>query len=177
MLKQPYNPKRKTTDVTINGECWQPIVTWLSAAMTTDHSPNTLFIEDEALPGIQQLLRRTRKLTSRDDVNLRLAHRDMEALADQVRFWEGCMDELNPASRQSAPNTGWFQEMAIQIEEALQESFRPPSPELKLFCHVCRQPMEGNGTASIDITPEGLSIMVRHPECPIPQQGAPQHAA
>lgn len=169
--KQSYTPRRKTTDVTIAGECWRPVVTWLSATMTTANSPNILLIEDDAMPGVQQLLSRTRKLTHQDDVRIRLSHHDMDALADQLRFWESCIDELPPTAKQSAPNTGWFQEMAIEMEQALRESFRPPSPNLRLLCQVCHRPVEGAGAATINIKPQAVVVTARHPGCPIPQKG------
>ena len=124
--RRALQPTRKTTDVTINGECWHPIVQWLNECHHIDPTTKApfLFIDWDAEPGIRQLLRKTRQLGIRDDVNLRLSHLAMDALGRQVRFWESCPDELHPRFRHTMPYSGYFQEMALDIEFALWESSR-----------------------------------------------------
>ncbi len=168
MTNAPHVPTRKTTDAVISPESWRPVSAWLKQHRRSPEAPG-LMIDDEALPGVNQLLRKSRQAPS-EDLRLRLAHDDMEALAGQCRFWESCMDELRPRFRQNAPGEECFQEMALDIEAALRESFtrpRPPGPPPR--CQNCGRPVRGGGRAAVDLV-DGVAVATfRHregdPEC------------
>ena len=166
MTVTTHTPTRKTTDVTINGECWHPIAGWIRQCHRVD-DPHLLTGPD-ALTGLAQLLKKTRSLTARDDVTLRLPHRNMEALGQQMRFWEACIDELKPQYRTIAPNPGYFQEFALNVESAIQETYRPPQPwnTPPPICFVCKQPVPGTGHAAVDLDPAlGVTALFRHAHC------------
>ena len=166
MTKTEYRPTRKTTSLTLNGECWRPVLDWLQECRARGPE-GRLLIEPEARRGVDQLTRKGRRLTSQDDLTLRLTHDEMEALARQARFWEACMDELPARSREIAPDGGLFQEMALEAEGALAESFRPPRPKQTPRCAGCGQPVSGPaGTATVDIDGTGrITAVYRHMGC------------
>ncbi len=167
MTQTRYRPTRKTTGVTLHGECWRSILDWLQKCRTLGPE-RRLLIEPEARRGVDQLLRKGQRLTSRDDMTLRLPHGEMEALARQIRFWESCMDELPEAFRETAPDWGVFQEMALEAEMAIAMTYKPPGPPRPApRCAGCGQAVIGPaGTATVDIDSMGRTTTVhRHERC------------
>ena len=167
MTQTGYRPTRKTTSLTLNGECWSPVLDWLQECRAQGPE-RRLFIESEAQRGVDQLTRKGRRLTSRDYLTLRLPHNEMEALARQVRFWESCMDELPTRFREIAPDWGFFQEIALEAEMAITMTFQPPRPPRPApRCAGCSQAVTGPaGTATVDIDTMGWTTAVyRHRVC------------
>ncbi len=165
--------RRTTTDVTINGECWHPIIKWLADCRSADPDPR-LFIDPHSVLGLDQLARKSQRLTCRDDITLRLPHAAIQALAQQARFWESCIDELPPRLRSTAPPSGHFQEMALAIEQALDDAYRPPAatPPQPPTCADCRNPIapQQNARATLDLDPRlGPVTIYRHLQCQSPR--------
>ena len=163
-------PARKTMDVTLGPDAWGPIVKWVR-----DHQElNGLFgmyIDMEAVPGIVAMLVHAKKLTHTQDMKLRLHHHKMDALHEQLRFWESCMVELSPKLQESAPPFGVFQEAALEIEGAWIDakaamrrttSATAQSPT----CNKCGQPVERAGRATVDLDSQSrITTVYTHLDC------------
>lgn len=154
MVTTEYKPKRKTTDVCIKGEDWDPIRRWIAKCREIDpeQRPPFLFAEEEDQVGIKQFMNRTRALDVREDVRLRLRHDAMASFGDLFRFWESCQDELKREFRDIAPPLGHFLSVAYAIEDALEEAFRPPQDAMpRPRCTTCGGEVPPDGVASVDV--------------------------
>lgn len=153
--KTEYRPRRKTTDVTLIGEDWHPVRQWIIKCrnIAPKQTPPFLFVDsDEEQAALEQFLRRTARLKHTDDVRLRMPHRQLEEFGDLFRFWEGCQDELRPEFRACAPNSGYFQSIALEIEAALRETFTSPRPEPEpARCQHCGKKIPGDGVAEVEV--------------------------
>ena len=173
--KSTRTPDRKTTDATINPEYWRPIVRWVQ-----DHRPSQsesghkeydltgLFVDEESARAIQMMLRRSRRTSQNQDMRIRLPNAEMDALHEQFRFWETCIDELKKESRESAPPWRVFQGAAFEIEGAqIEATIQRRQPRRSTpFCVVCDQPIGQEGKASVDIDTCGRTLtFFTHLDC------------
>ena len=152
MLANSKHVTRKTTDAIIGPEASIAIRDWLLECHQTDpqHREPYLFIDCEE--PLNKFLSRTAKLHHNDNLRLRLSHDDLEALGNQFRFWESCMDVLHPKFREKAPNPAYFQSAALEIEGALWLTFHDrPEPASKPNCDACGQPVTDGGSGEVDI--------------------------
>ena len=106
-------------------------------------------------------MRRTQKLPPGAELKMRLRHVDMEEFCLQMRFWESCMDELRPEFQAIAPSPHSFMSIALDLEDALDESRRPQRTLPIYHCSVCGREVAEGGRASISLN----TITVWHAEC------------
>ncbi len=167
MTTTEYTPTRKTTDVVINGEVWEPIRAWLLRCYEADPTQKApfLFVDHDVEPALNQFLRRTEKLNNRQDLRMRLPHQNLEAFGMQMRFWESEKVELARKFRDHIPKSGYFQSAAFEIEGAIDEMYRPPQSKRVYLCCQCSQPVTQGGHAEIDLD----MVRVWHDHCPTNQ--------
>ena len=82
---------RKTADALLDRGEWQAIRDWLIPQMGNTRG---LQLDPEAAAPIRAVARKDRKTGQRDDIAIRLPRDQMEALREQMSFWEACQDEL-----------------------------------------------------------------------------------
>ena len=170
---QKTKPARKTIDAVLGPESWVPIVKWVR-----DHQKLKglfgMLIDMAAIPGIVAMLTHGDKLAHTQDMKLRLHHHKMDALYQQLRFWESCMDELSKPLQESAPPPGVFQEAALEIEGAQIEATRIENSRNRTTlrftqppaCNKCGRPVEGEGRATVDLDNQGrTTALYTHLEC------------
>ena len=150
MKASTNTPLRRTARAILNPDEWVPAAAWLQSH-PEDRSQPGLFIDDDALPGIRQLLRKARLTNQQSNMTLRLRNPDMQALLEQLRFWEAAMDELAPRFRENAPRSGHFACLAESVQAALDENFQKKGPTGAPVCARCRQPMGAAGQAQVGI--------------------------
>ena len=161
---------RKTTDIVISPEEWTPVVTWLLRCSKKAIPETRLGLNPETITAIQKVTTRAARMRPTANIRLRLPNNLADALAQQTRFWESCMDELPQAAQEDAPNPMTFLELALDLEASIQESSQPPRPQRATpVCHLCHKAMGAGGSASVDIAGGMTTALYRHNDCTIPE--------
>ena len=161
---------RKTTDIVISPEEWTPVATWLHRCSQNGIPGTRLGLDDETRTAIQKVTTRAARMRPTANIRLRLPNDLADALAQQARFWESCMDELPQAAQEDAPNSMTFMELALDLEASIRESSQPPKPKRPTpLCHLCHKPVEAEGHASVDIVDGITAALYMHNDCTIPE--------
>ena len=159
---------RKTTDIIISPEEWTPVATWLLRCSKNAIPETRMGLNPETITAIQKVTTRAGKTPPTANIRLRLPNDLADAIAQQARFWESCMDELPQAAQEDAPNPMTFLELALDLEASIQESNQPPRTQRTTpVCHLCHKPMGAGGSASVDIAGSMTTVLYRHNECTI----------
>lgn len=114
-------PPRKTTEAQLNPEDWRPVAAWLKKHDVL-RAPRAMLVNPEATAGLSQMLRKAARAGEGEELTIRLRHEQMEALAEQMRFWSSCQDELRRELRRDMPNWMYFHCLAAAIGGAIQEA-------------------------------------------------------
>ena len=166
-------PKRTTTDVTITANAGTPSSSGWPTAGPPTQTPGSLSIPIPS-QALTNLARKSQRLTCRDDITLRLPHAAIQALAQQARFWESCIDELPPRLRSTAPPSrplpGDGPRHRASTRRRLPATGRHASPT----AHLRRLPQPHNPTAKRPSHPGprsrlGPVTIYRHLQCPSPR--------
>ena len=161
---------RKTTDIVISPEEWTPVATWLHRCSQNGIPETRLGLDDETRTAIQKVTTRAARMRPTANIRLRLPNDLADALAQQTRFWESCMDKLPQAAQEDAPNPMTFLELALDLETSIQESSQPPRPQRpKPICRLCHNAVGAEGRASVDIAGGITAALYMHKDCTIPE--------
>ena len=161
---------RKTTDIVISPEEWTPVTTWLHRCSQNGIPETRLGLDDETRTAIQKVTTQAGKTPLTANIRLRLPNELADAIAQQARFWESCMDELPQTAQEDSPNPMTFLELALDLEASIQESNQPPRPQRpRPVCHLCHKAMGAGGSASVDIADGMTTALYRHNDCTIPE--------
>ena len=167
MPTDQYQTKRKTTEIAIDPEDWQNLIQWLKTCRRLRPKPN-IYIEENAQQPLRAIQTKANSLNPNQTMKLRLPHQQVQALADQARLWEACMDELPQAAQRYAPAPGYFQSIALGTEAALTETHTPPTNPRKLNCRYCLKPIQDNqpATATVDLNDNSkTNVQAAHSGC------------
>lgn len=162
---------RKTTDILISPEARAPVETWLQHCSKVSIPETRLGIDTETREATKKVTACAKRTPPNADIRLRLTNDLSDALAEQARFWESCMDELPQAAREHSPNTLTFleltTELATDLEMSIKESNKPPRPKgPKPNCRICGKAVESAGAATVDMDSRGTIIATyKHNEC------------
>ena len=159
-------PARKTTDLTLNPEDWMPVATWLQQSTLAGVPDHRLYLDTESETAVQRTTARSERTPHNQQIGIRLPNELADALAQQTRFWEACLDELPPEARNNAPDPATFLELALDIEMSIEESAQPkPTSANRLTCTVCHRPATPDGTAAVDTVEKRIGVAYKHPQC------------
>ena len=113
----------KTTEAILNPDEWDPIAAWLRRHNVLA-APRGMFADQEALPGLAQMLRKAARSRVTEDITIRLSNDQMRALWQQIQFWSCCQEELRREFRRDMPRWQYFHCMAGDIGISLDETRR-----------------------------------------------------
>ena len=121
--------------ITMGPDLWQPAAQWIRHCQQTDvqvqpdaFNSGEPFINPKAKPGIDQLLRKAKKLKASDSLTLSLNRHQAVALIDQFDSWGFEEFRLPTAFRNAMPRngpTGFPRLISMQIEQALDQDDAP----------------------------------------------------
>ena len=158
---------RKTTDIRISPEEWTPVQAWLQHCSNAGIPETRLGLHTETQAAIKRVTASAKRTPPTANIRLRLPNELANDLAEQVRFWESCMDELPQTAREHSPNPLTFLELALDLEASIKESKQTPSSNgSNPTCQTCGKPVPSAGTATVNLDSRGIVITTyKHREC------------